>query len=385
MANRKDSKGRVLRTGESQRKDGIYMYRYTDFNKKRVTVYASTLKELREKEKEIQNLTNNGISYSDGALTLKQLIERYKEIKQGVSYNTKVVYDSIIKLLSETQLGNKKIKDIKGSDLKLWFIYLHNNGRKYNSIKAVYAVIKAAYRVALMEDLVAKTPCNFLLSSIIEDDSVHRRALTDEECEKIINYLKGSTKYRRFLPIFIILLETGLRAGELCGLTMNDIDLENRTINVSHQLIVEKSNYLTITKPKSTNGIRKIPMTELVYQSFKDAIEFRQQVPNLGIEVDGYRDFIFLKISGMPMYPRYIAQYFRFIVDAYNELNCNEPMIRFTPHVLRHTFCSKLAKNGMSIKNLQYLMGHSNVSLTLNVYTHTSYDMAAEEMMQKIG
>lgn len=385
MANRKDSKGRVLRTGESQRKDGIYMYRYTDINKKRVCVYAPTLKELREKEKEIQELINHGICYIENSLTLVQLIEYYKKLKQEVSYSTKVLYNRTIKLLNQTVLGSKKIKDVKSSDLRLWFIHLYKNGKGYNSIKALYAVIKAAYKIALTEDIVNKSPCNFTLSSVIEDNSTHRRSLTNEECKNILIYLKESPKHRRYLPIFIILLETGVRVGELCGLTLNDIDLENRIISISHQLIVEDKSRFTITTPKSKSGIRKIPMTESVYRSFKEVIEERKQLPKIKTNVDGYTDFIFLTKKGRPLYPRCLIMYFHDIIQAYNELHSDNPMVQITPHMLRHTFCSKLANNGMSIKNLQYLMGHANASVTLNTYTHTVYSVAAEEMLQKIG
>ena len=89
---RKDNKGRILRTGESQRKDLIYQYRYTDIRGKRQTVYSSDLKELREKEKEIQKQLDDGIDYAAGKITVIQLLERYISIKQGVRYNTKVGY-----------------------------------------------------------------------------------------------------------------------------------------------------------------------------------------------------------------------------------------------------------------------------------------------------
>ena len=89
---RKDNKGRILRTGESQRKDLIYQYRYTDIRGKRQTVYSSDLKELREKEKEIQKQLDDGIDYATGKINVIQLLERYISIKQGVRYNTKVGY-----------------------------------------------------------------------------------------------------------------------------------------------------------------------------------------------------------------------------------------------------------------------------------------------------
>ena len=95
---RKDNKGRILKTGESQRKDLIYQYRYTDFRGKRQTVYASTLQELRQKEKEIQKQIDDGIDYEAGQITVIELLEKYISLKKGVRYNTQVGYQFVLNL-----------------------------------------------------------------------------------------------------------------------------------------------------------------------------------------------------------------------------------------------------------------------------------------------
>ena len=119
---RKDNKGRILRTGESQRKDLIYQYRYTDIRGKRQTVYSSDLKELREKEKEIQKQLDDGIDYAAGKITVIQLLERYISIKQGVRYNTKVGYNFVLNLVKKEDFGYRSIRDIKVSDAQKWII-----------------------------------------------------------------------------------------------------------------------------------------------------------------------------------------------------------------------------------------------------------------------
>lgn len=97
MERRKDSKGRVLKKGESERKDGRYQYRYIDAWKKRQTIYAFDLKELREKEKRIQKDIDDGINYAEGNITVAELVERYLALKQGVRYATRVTYDFVKK------------------------------------------------------------------------------------------------------------------------------------------------------------------------------------------------------------------------------------------------------------------------------------------------
>ena len=113
---RKDSKNRVLRAGESQRKDGTYMYRYTDARGKRVCVYARTLEDLRVKEQTIQRELNDGIDYAAGKATVIDLVERYVSLKQGARYSTKVLYDYILGILRNTDFGYRQIREIKQSD-----------------------------------------------------------------------------------------------------------------------------------------------------------------------------------------------------------------------------------------------------------------------------
>ena len=128
---RKDAKGRVLRAGESQRKDLIYQYRCTDIRGKRQTIYSSDLKELREKEKEIQKHLNDGIDYAAGRATVISLLERYIGLKQGVRYNTRVGYNFVLNLVKQEDFGYRQIGSIKVSDAQQWIIKLHNDGKGY--------------------------------------------------------------------------------------------------------------------------------------------------------------------------------------------------------------------------------------------------------------
>lgn len=115
---RKDNKGRLLKTGESQRKDLIYQYRYTDFRGKRQTIYASDLQELRKKEKEIQKQVDDGLDYEAGQITVVELLEKYINLKQGVRYNTKVGYEFVLGLIKKEEFGHRKINYRQGVGCK---------------------------------------------------------------------------------------------------------------------------------------------------------------------------------------------------------------------------------------------------------------------------
>lgn len=134
---RRDNKGRILRTGESQRKDLIYQYRYTDIRGKRRTIYSSNLSELRKKEAEILKQLSEGIDYAAGQITVIALVERYIRLKQGTRYNTKVGYKFVLNIIKKEDFGYRQIRDIKVSDAQAWMIKLHDDGRGYSTLTSV--------------------------------------------------------------------------------------------------------------------------------------------------------------------------------------------------------------------------------------------------------
>ena len=177
---RKDHKGRILRTGESQRKDLIYQYRYTDIRGKRQTIYSSDLKELREKEKEIQKQLNEGIDYAAGSITVIDLVERYISLKQGVRYNTKVGYNFVLNLIKKEDFGYRQIRDIKVSDVQQWIMKLHSDGKGDSTITSVRGVVKPAFQMAYNEDVIRRNPFDFKLVDVVPNDSQKRIAMTKE-------------------------------------------------------------------------------------------------------------------------------------------------------------------------------------------------------------
>ena len=170
-AKRKDKKGRVLRTGESQRKDLTYQYRYQDVTGKRRTVYAPTLEELRAKEDEINKAQDSGVDYNAGNVTVIELLERYISLKQGVRNATKVGYNFVYNLVKKEDFGYRKIRDIKISDAKLWLMKLQKDGRGYSTITSVRGVVKPAFQMAFEEDILPKNPFEFKLSDVVKNDS----------------------------------------------------------------------------------------------------------------------------------------------------------------------------------------------------------------------
>lgn len=376
---RKDSNGRILRTGESQRKDLIYQYRYSDARGNRQTIYSSNLKELREKEKEIQKDLDDGINYAAGKVTVIELLERYIGLKQGVRYNTKVGYGFVYDLVKKEQFGYRQIRDIKMSDAQRWILKLHEDGRGYSTLTSVRGVVKPAFQMAYNEDIIRKNPFDFKLTDVVPNDSQKRIAMTEAQQDCWMTFIREDRTYCKYYDEFVVLLGTGMRVSEFCGLTKNDLDFEQRKIRVDHQLVRESSGKYYVEKTKTESGCRFIPMTNEVYQSLKNILANRPKV-KAEILVDGYSGFILLDKKNQPKVALHIENEMRWAMKKYKKLHPDKPLPHITPHVFRHTFCTNMANAGMDVKNLQYLMGHSDVGVTLNTYTHASYDKASEQL-----
>lgn len=138
-----------------------------------------------------------------------------------------------------------------------------------------------------------------------------------------------------------------------------------------------------IEAPKTENGIRYVPMTDEVVESFRKIIKNRK-APKVEPILDGYTGFLFLDKNDMPMVALHWEKYMQHILEKYNSIY-KVQMPKVTPHVCRHTFCSNMAKSGMNPKTLQYIMGHSDISVTLNTYTHVNFEDAQSELKRVVG
>ena len=378
---RKDSKGRVLKDGESQRANGTYDYRYTDIHKKRRCIYAKSLTELRKKEEELWRDLADGIDYAAGEMTVADLVDRYMNLKRGLKPNSLRSYNTAVKRIHADPFGQKAIKTVKLSDAKGWFVFLHDSGFKQNTIGILQSVVRPAFEMAVEDDIIRKNPFKFKLSDVVPKDAYVRNALTREQQEKYLQFVQdyGGNYY----DDIVILMGTGLRVSELYGLTRADIDFERHCIHVRRQLCRTAEKPYFVTPPKTKSGIRQLRMSTKVYEAFERVLKNRGRAKP--IIIDGYGKFLFLNRNGLPKVAATYESMFRGLVKKYNK--CHEEALPnvTTPHTLRHTFCTNLANAGMNPKALQYIMGHSNINMTLNYYAHATSDSALAEMERLIA
>lgn len=393
---RRDNKGRKLATGESQDKDGRYRYKYNDSFGKRKSVYSWRLTEsdpypkgkrkdisLREKEKVIEKALSDAVSTNGGDMTVLELVQRYISQKRGVKHNTQANYNFVINVIKKEDFGARRIDTIKLSDAKTWLIKLQDDGRGYSSIHSIRGVLRPAFQMAVDDDLINKNPFEFQLATVVVNDSVTREAITRKQQREFLRFVKEDKHFCKYYDGIYILFYTGLRVSEFVGLTINDIEFDKERIKVDHQLQRTRNMEYEILTPKTEKGERYVPMQKDVADCFRRIIQNRKH-PKIEPMIDGYSGFLFLDKNDMPMVALHWEKYFQHIREKYNSIyKVQMPCI--TPHVCRHTFCSNMAKSGMNPKTLQYIMGHSDIGVTLNTYTHLQFEDALVEMKKVVG
>ena len=388
---RRDSKNRVLRNGESQRRDGRYAFKYIDTTGKPQFVYSWKLEKtdktpqgkrddlsLREKEKQIMKAIDDEIVPRGGEMTVLELVKKYLLQKTGVRHNTEANYNFVLNIIKKEDFGKKRIDKVKLSDAKCWLIKLQQDGRGYSSIHSIRGVVRPAFQMAVDDDLIRKNPFEFQLATVVVNDSVTREAITRKQERAFLEFVVNDKHFCRYYEGIFILFKTGLRISEFVGLTLSDLDMQNRKISVNHQLQRKRNMEYVIEDTKTSCGTREIPMTDEVYECFQRIISSRKK-PRVEPIVGGKCGFLYLDKNDMPMVALHWEKYFQHICEKYNSIY-RVQMPKVTQHVCRHTFCSNMAKSGMNPKTLQYLMGHSDISVTLNTYTHIGYDDAKEEL-----
>lgn len=389
---RRDKRGRILHSGEMQMPDGRYRFKYVDEYGTEKAVYSWRLGHndatpagkkrtlsLREMEKQIEADLFDHIVPNGGELTVLALVEKYIGIKIGVRPTTQAGYNTVVNILKKDSFGEKRIDTVRISDAKMWLIKLQKkDGRSYSSIHSIRGVLRPAFQLAVDDDLIRKNPFSFQLVDVIVNDSVRREAITRDEERKFLRFIKEDAHFSRYYEGIYILFKTGMRISEFCGLTIRDINFVEHKINIDHQLQKRAKTGYYIEETKTESGTRVLPMTPDVEECFKKIIANRKP-PKVEPIVDGYAGFLYFDKDGSITYSLHWQHYFKHIVDKYNRIY-RVQMPKVTPHVCRHTYCSNMAKSGMNPKTLQYLMGHSDISVTMNVYAHINFDDAKAEI-----
>lgn len=376
---RKDSKGRVLRTGESQRSDGRYSFRYTLRGGIRKTVYASTLSELRKKEAQIQKEIDSGNNLYIGEMIAYDYIKRFNDQDQSVKWSTKKTREEYLKTYKQyPELFQKKIKDITSYDVREWMMSLCELEYCTSTIKAKNSLAKTAFQNLVENDVIHKNPFS-ISTKFLKKISKDKPFLKKEEAEYIIKIMKSSKNKSalKYADITSVLLGTGMRLGEMRALGVNEIDFAEKVIHVKYQ-VQYQDGVQVLETVKSKAGERDIPILPQIELPLKRLIRYHNDSGKIA-EIDGHNEFILVNSKGgVDM----LGSYSLFLTSISSK---QDNLPHLYPHLLRHTFCSHLIQSEVDIKTAQYVMGHADVEMTLNVYTHISSGLAKDFVLKKMG
>lgn len=410
MAERRDTKNRLLGKGEYQKSDGRYMYRYVDSKGNNRFVYSWTLTQtdrppkgkhsdkcLRELEKEIaKDLQDEIDSFKAKKMTLNAFYEDYIEQKQELKTSTRTNYKYMYKKYVWDSIGRRKLPEIKYSDIKKFYNHLIREvGFKPNSMETIHTILHPIFATAVRDGYIRVNPTDGVMAEIKKSndwEKPKRHALSVSEQEAFVEFTKSHSVYSHWLPLFTVLLGTGCRVGEIVGLTWDDCDFKNGIININHSLIYRPDEYtgksgFYISTPKTKAGEREIPMFEAVRKALLNE-RMRQMREGFNQTViDGYSGFIFSNRFNGVLSPHNINRAIERITRDYNveesELAVRqnrEPLLlpHFSVHNLRHTFCTRMCENESNIKVIQEIMGHSDISTTMDVYNEATRDKKKE-------
>lgn len=340
-------------------------------------------KSLREKEAEINACLENNIDVDGAKLTLLEVVDRYLNFlynRKKLAHNTKVGYNVTVNTLKQYKLGYMEIGKIRPEHCEEW---LADMKKKYrgSSIQTQISLIKRTFEYALDYDYVAKNPFRRITTD--RSDSKKMKALSVEDMNRFLDFCLNDTHSSHCYDMLYVLFWSGLRASELCGLTLDNIDMDNRMIVVDKQL--QCVNHTHVVLPtKTMNGERIIPMTDGVYESFQRIIKNRYlkgDIEPVCFDEQGnaYEGFVFLATRSRKTIVRgHVEEYLQNCIKRFNNANPDNPIRKFEPHICRHTFATNMQY--LPPKTLQYILGHGNIATTMDNYVDVK--PGAEQLAQ---
>ena len=395
---RKDERGEKLLQGETQRKDGRYEYKYRDRDGTRKSVYADTLKQLRIREYEICMKEGAKLLHDMSGVTLNDQFELWIPTKSNLRENTLQTYIVTYESYVKNGIGKRILNEITTTDLKVYYNSLLVNYRLSTStIDHIQNIVFQVFQMAKESGGILSNPAERALKNMKRSYSKHtsiRKGMTQAQAVSFLNFLYENPKWRRWYSVFCVMLNTGLRVGELCGLRWKDVDMEKQYVDVNHSILyfkkgAEKScNH--ICDVKTPESARIIPFDENTKKALK--MEKKYQIEN-GIickdVIDGETDFVFLNRFGKVFVQSQLNRALKRIVCDYNETQIRSKeditLPHLTCHQLRHTFANVLCEKRVHPKVTQRLMGHSDIQSTMDIYTSVDNDVLFELYKEQIN
>lgn len=396
----KDLKGNSLGKGFSQRKDGRYYYRYTNrFGERTKPIYDTSLTRLKRRVKLETSKNDLKLNSKNEQPTLNEFFDMWLNIykKNTIKETTMKSYENVYnRHLYDTQLGKKQLDKITVLDVKKTYNEIIDADYSQSELGYVKSIIDSMFDLAVAENYVNTNQFKFL-KPVSNKRKKKVEPLSKEEQDMFLSYAKGSYYYN----LFIFLFNTGLRAGEVAGVLIDDIDLKNRILHVKHNLQYSSSGTFSngkryiVTTTKGEDD-RNIPLNDAAMKAIELQLKFLNNLKNNEgyifktrhryEEFNEFGNLLFVGANGKPISQASINTIAYDIVDKINFFEePNFHMNRFSLHVFRHTFATRCLEQGIAYDVIRDLLGHDDIKLTMKTYAKTNpFNSATIKNLNKI-
>lgn len=375
----KDLKGKELGVGITQRKDGLYQGRYKDRFGKYKTIYNKKLGDLR-KELAIAVADNQLYTSVRDEIKLDDWFKRWVDVykKKSVRPNTLREYTHIYTKNISPILGNRNINSLVKADIQQLIKKVNDDGYLYERQNKVKVILTDMFARAIEDDLMVKNPTKGV--KLYQDKISNARALTIGEQDVFFDFCRNTF----YDNLFNVAVNTGLRPGELFALTIEDINFEEKYIDVNKTLVYQK--YLDdecktfhLEPPKTKQSYRHVPINSTCIDYLRQQAELKEIVANRRPKMQ--TDYLFVTKFNTPLNSVIYSDAIRSVVRRINETRSLENQFEFfSGHTFRHTFATRCLEAGIQPKVVQSYLGHATLEMTMDLYTHVTADKAAEDI-----
>ncbi len=382
----KDLKGKELGTGLRQKSNGVYSARYVDRFGNRKEIYDRNLANLKRKLNTAVYDDANGNSVEDNSITLSQWFKSWIEIHKYkvIRNNTKMYYTQLFSKHIEPSLGKRKLKDITQLNIKALLKELDQKGYHYETKNKVRIMLLDMFDKAMIDNYVLKNPCKGI--RLARDEKKDMRVFSREEQMEFFECSKGTF----YDNLFVVAVSTGLRQGEICALTWDDIDFEKKEISVTKTLLYQKLEGDTqkefhLNPPKTRTSKRTVPISRQCEMALKKQYIQRNNVMarKSAKPLAGFENLLFTTKFGTPICDQILIDAIRRIVDEINLCRDElEQFEMFSSHCFRHTFATRCFEAGIQPKTVQTYLGHATLQMTMDLYTSVLENHKQEEMQK---
>ena len=326
----------------------------------RKSVYGNTRKEVKEKMTIALADVQKDMFIDKNSITIVELGQQILDIKLKTNVITENSYSSSINHLNKIKnsfLGNMEIQKTTYLDIQNFYTTITDLSNSY--IEKINILLNTIFKEAIKREIINKNPMINVIVPKSNKKNKQVEAFSIEQQKAIIDYLnKYSYKdygFYAYRNIFRILMFSGMRVGELLALYPEDIDLVNNEIHISRTITKNLQGKTIVgAKTKTYESARTIPITELYIDAIKESLNnMKENKYNL----------IFTSIRNEPIIVSNVGQYFNTLC---NKLNFD---FKVNPHMLRHTYATRCIESGVPAHVLQKLLGHKNITTTINTYT----------------